>query len=106
VYFVYIAIAMISPTSQITIIPHSQQPLVTRNYPSESELDATIARASQAQQTWSRVPLKERIAIGVKFMVHLDACNHNAIVLTINPQNEFKKMSDEIALELTMQMGR
>ncbi|ETW87357.1 hypothetical protein HETIRDRAFT_437877 [Heterobasidion irregulare TC 32-1] len=79
---------MSSPTSQTTIIPHSQKPLVTRQYPSVTEVDSLIGRASEAQKAWSRVPLKERIAIGTRFM------------------EEFQKMGDEIPLELTMQMGR
>ena len=54
---------------QTTIIPHSQQPLVSRTYPTEAELDATIQRAADAQKQWAKVPLKERIQIGRKFMV-------------------------------------
>ncbi|KJA14854.1 hypothetical protein HYPSUDRAFT_208364 [Hypholoma sublateritium FD-334 SS-4] len=76
------------PVIQTTLSPHSQQPCVTRTYPTESELDAKIARAVEAQKTWKQVPLEDRIAIGRKFM------------------DEFKKMSDEIPAELTMQMGR
>ncbi|KAI0067784.1 succinate semialdehyde dehydrogenase [Artomyces pyxidatus] len=79
---------MAAPTSQTTIIPHNQKPLVTRTYPSEAELDSVIKRSSVAQKTWSRVPLKERIALGHKFI------------------DEFSKMGEEIPLELTMQMGR
>ncbi|KAI0321127.1 succinate semialdehyde dehydrogenase [Amylostereum chailletii] len=45
-------------------------------------------KASIAQKTWSRVSLTDRIAIGTKFM------------------DELKKMSAEIATELTLQMGR
>ncbi|KAK0445132.1 succinate semialdehyde dehydrogenase [Armillaria borealis] len=73
---------------QTTIIPHSQQPLVTRTYPSEQELDGFIAIASKAQKTWSKVPLKERIAIGYKFI------------------DEFKALSEDLPMELTLQMGR
>lgn len=60
-----------STTSQTTISPHNQQGLVTKQYPSESELDGSIERAAKAQKAWSKVPLKERIAIGNKFMVCL-----------------------------------
>ena len=59
------------PSSQTTITPHNQQPLVTRTYPSEEELDGVIARATLAQKAWARVPLKDRIAIGTKFLVSL-----------------------------------
>jgi len=62
--------------------------LVTRTYPSEPELDDIIVRASVAQRAWARVPLKDRLAIGTKFL------------------DEFQKMSDEIPLELTLQIGR
>ncbi|KAK0211472.1 succinate semialdehyde dehydrogenase [Armillaria fumosa] len=73
---------------QTTIIPHSQQPLVTRTYPSEQELDGFITIASKAQKTWNKVPLKERIAIGYKFI------------------DEFKALSEDLPMELTLQMGR
>ncbi|KAF9016158.1 NAD-aldehyde dehydrogenase [Hymenopellis radicata] len=74
--------------TQTTIIPHSQQPLVSRTYPSEADLDAAIVAASTAQKAWAKVPVAERIAIGRKFM------------------DEFKAMADEIPMELTLQMGR
>ncbi|EPQ53392.1 hypothetical protein GLOTRDRAFT_107263 [Gloeophyllum trabeum ATCC 11539] len=79
---------MAEPTSQTTISPHTQQPLVTRTYPSQSELDAAIRKSSEAQKKWRLVPLEERIKIGERFM------------------DEFKTMSEEIPLELTQQMGR
>lgn len=60
------------PSSQTTIIPHNQQPLVTRTYPSEAELGDVLVRASLAQKAWARVPLKDRLAIGTKFLV----CTH------------------------------
>ncbi|TFY71445.1 hypothetical protein EVG20_g1555 [Dentipellis fragilis] len=79
---------MSPPTSQTTIIPHSQKPLVTRTYPTESQLDDVIQSTAKAQKAWARVPLKDRIAIGTKFT------------------EEFQKLSDEVPLELTLQMGR
>ncbi len=57
------------PASQTTLIPHNQQPLVIRNYPSLAQLDKSIQNAAVAQEKWARVPLKQRIAIGRKFMV-------------------------------------
>lgn len=60
---------MASSTSQTTIVPHTQEPFVTRTYPSASELDAIIEHAAQAQTEWKNVPLHDRIAIGRKFMV-------------------------------------
>jgi acyl-CoA reductase-like NAD-dependent aldehyde dehydrogenase len=59
----------VTDTSQTTITPHNQQPFVTRTYPSQLELDTAIRRASLAQNAWARVPLKDRIAIGTKFVV-------------------------------------
>ena len=77
-----------SETEQTTISPHNQQPYVTRQYPSAAELDAQLDKAAAAQKAWARVPLKERIAIGYKFI------------------DEFKALSDDICTELTAQMGR
>ncbi|KAI9462437.1 succinate semialdehyde dehydrogenase [Lactarius psammicola] len=79
---------MASPTSQTTITPHNQTPLVTRTYVSQSELDDIVKRSSEAQKAWARVPLKDRLAIATKFV------------------DEFQKMKEEIPLELTLQMGR
>ena len=53
--------------SQMTI---NQRSLVTRTYVSQSELDATIKCASVAQKAWARVLLKDRLAIGTKFLVY------------------------------------
>ncbi|PSS29857.1 hypothetical protein PHLCEN_2v2650 [Hermanssonia centrifuga] len=79
---------MASTQIQTTIIPHSQKPLVDRTYPSEAELDLAIERSAAAQKQWSQVSLKDRIAIGFKFI------------------EEFRKTSDEVPMELTQQMGR
>ncbi|KAI8995221.1 NAD-aldehyde dehydrogenase [Trametes punicea] len=76
------------PRSQTTIIPHNQQPLVIRSYPSESQLERSIQYAAAAQEKWARVPLSQRIAIGRRFM------------------DEFSNMRDEIPMELSLQMGR
>lgn len=54
--------------SQTTIAPHTQEPLVTRQYPSTAELDVTLSKAALAQKAWGKVPLAERIAIGYKFI--------------------------------------
>jgi acyl-CoA reductase-like NAD-dependent aldehyde dehydrogenase len=66
-----------SETEQTTISPHTQQPYVSRKYPTVADLDAALDSAAKAQKAWARVPLKERIAIGHKFMV----CRHRAYVL-------------------------
>ncbi|KAF8634813.1 hypothetical protein AX17_004065 [Amanita inopinata Kibby_2008] len=75
-------------STQTTITPHSQQPLVTRTYPSQSEINSIIDNASTAQKSWSKVALADRIAISRRFM------------------EEIGKMTDEISLELTLEMGR
>lgn len=54
---------------QTTISPHNQQPLVSRSYPAQNELDVLITKAREAQKAWSNLPLKERVAIGYRFMV-------------------------------------
>jgi len=54
---------------QTTISPHNQQPLVSRSYPAQNELDVLITKACEAQKAWSNLPLKERVAIGYRFMV-------------------------------------
>ncbi|KAJ3480357.1 hypothetical protein NLI96_g8411 [Meripilus lineatus] len=79
---------MSNEKSQTTIIPHSQEPLVTRHYPTEAQLEEAIQKAAIAQKAWSQVPLKERIAIGYKFI------------------EEFRSKADEVPMELTLQMGR
>ena len=60
---------MADPKDQTTIIPHSQQPLVTRAYPSTDELEKVILSSSDAQKKWAKVPLMDRIAIANKFVV-------------------------------------
>lgn len=54
---------------QTTIIPHTQKPLVSRTYPSQSELEFAIQNASKAQKIWRNVPLKDRVDISCKFIV-------------------------------------
>jgi acyl-CoA reductase-like NAD-dependent aldehyde dehydrogenase len=54
---------------QTTISPHSQQPYVTRTYPSQPEVDAMIQKSAKAQKAWGLVPVQVRVAIGRKFMV-------------------------------------
>ena len=62
-------VEMSRATQQTTISPHSQEPYVTRVYPSEGELDKLIDGAVAAQKAWSTVAVENRIAIGRKFMV-------------------------------------
>ena len=74
--------------TQTTIIPHTQEPYVTRTYPSPDELGAAIEASAKAQLEWAKVPLAERIAISRRFI------------------EEFEKMNNDMAKELTIQMGR
>lgn len=74
--------------TQTTIIPHTQEPYVTRTYPSPDELSAAIEGSAKAQKGWAKVPLTERIGIGRRFM------------------DEFEKIGNDMAKELTIQMGR
>jgi acyl-CoA reductase-like NAD-dependent aldehyde dehydrogenase len=75
-------------SEQTTIIPHSQQPYVTRTYPTSDQVDAAIVASAAAQEKWKLVPLKDRIAICSQFL------------------EEMKKNGGVIAKELTIQMGR
>ena len=74
--------------TQTTIIPHTQEPYVSRTYPSADELSVAIETSAKSQKEWAKVPLTERIGIGRRFM------------------EEFEKMSNDMARELTIQMGR
>ncbi|KAG8995023.1 hypothetical protein FRB94_009497 [Tulasnella sp. JGI-2019a] len=74
--------------SQTTISPHTQAPLVTRQYPSVDELDKIIQTAATAQKEWQKIPLDGRIAIAEKFA------------------EEFVKLNEEIVQDLTASMGR
>jgi NAD-dependent aldehyde dehydrogenases len=60
---------IMSEASQTTLTPHNQQPLVSRTYPSELEVDCAIQNSAKAQKAWSSVSVQERIIIGRKFMV-------------------------------------
>jgi len=60
---------MSDPKVQTTIIPHNQQPLVTRTYPSTEELEEVILSSASAQKQWAKLPLSDRIAIANRFVV-------------------------------------
>ncbi|KAG8760416.1 hypothetical protein FRC14_003113 [Serendipita sp. 396] len=74
--------------SQTTIIPHTQQPLVTRDYPSREQLDDIIVASATAQEHWKVLAFKDRLEICRRFL------------------DEMKSSANIIAGELTMQMGR
>jgi hypothetical protein len=62
-----------SDTEQQTISPHSLEPIpgTHRIYPSADKLDYIVNNAVKAQKLWKDVPLRDRIAIGWKFVVSL-----------------------------------
>ena len=62
-------ISMSDLKDQTTVIPHTQQPLVTRTYPTVEELKEVILSSAGAQKQWAKVPLLGRIAIVNKFVV-------------------------------------
>jgi acyl-CoA reductase-like NAD-dependent aldehyde dehydrogenase len=61
---------------------------VERPFASSTEIENALATAKQAQQAWSRVTLDKRMAIAERFI------------------EAFKANADEIAEEITWQMGR
>ncbi|KAF8317428.1 succinate semialdehyde dehydrogenase [Clavulina sp. PMI_390] len=72
--------------SQTTISPHTQSAYVTRQL--TTDVDIIVTKARVAQKSWRKVQVEQRIAIGLRFV------------------EEFKKLSEEIQKELTLQMGR
>ena len=99
---------MSDPKDQTTITPHSQQPLVTRTYPSPQELEEVILSSVDAQKQWVKVPLSDRIAIANKFVVSTPTHPPSFSMLNMprRYKDEFSKMSEEIPGELALQMGR
>ena len=99
---------MSDPKGQTTIIPHNQQPLVTRTYPSVQELEKVILSSADGQKHWVKVPLEDRITIANKFVVCVVLRLPQSPTLDVLYlfQDEFSKMSEEIPQELTLQMGR
>jgi hypothetical protein len=92
-------------STQTTITPHNQQPFVTRSYPSESELNVIIETSAAAQKAWRTVSLQERIQIATRFIVREAQLFLSGLSDPLM-QDEFRNMSDDIAMELTLQMGR
>jgi hypothetical protein len=90
---------------QTTITPHNQQPFVTRSYPSEPELNVIIESSAAAQKAWRMVSLQERIQIATRLTVREARFSVSGLP-DPSVQDEFRNMSDDIAMELTLQMGR
>ncbi|MBC8048789.1 MAG: aldehyde dehydrogenase family protein [Chitinophagales bacterium] len=72
----------------ICVSPVDGRVVDRRAYATPAEIDAAVAAAKAAQKAWSRVPLAERSRVMLAF---LDA---------------MKAMNDDMAAELTLQMGR
>ncbi|CAD6566496.1 MAG: hypothetical protein TREMPRED_002660 [Tremellales sp. Tagirdzhanova-0007] len=79
---------MVSVDVQTTISPYTQQPICTRPLLTGAELDTVISQASKAQRSWRKVTLDERIAIAERWLA------------------EYEKMTDLMAEDLMLQMGR
>ncbi len=73
---------------QRTISPVDGRVCVERPYATHDEIDRALSRAVEAQRLWRATRIAERARIGHAFA------------------DEFEKRRDEIALELTWQMGR
>ena len=75
--------SMSDPKDQTTIVPHSQQPLVTKTYPSLDELERVIVSSADVQKQWAKVPLSDRIAIANKFVVSAGARLTSPVALNV-----------------------
>jgi acyl-CoA reductase-like NAD-dependent aldehyde dehydrogenase len=73
---------------QRTISPVDGRVYIERPYATHDDIDRALSRAVEAQRAWRTVPVADRARISHAFA------------------NEFEKQRDEIALELTWQMGR
>lgn len=73
---------------QTTVSPFDQSVLLTRPLLNPEQLDIVISDASKAQKSWKKKKIEERIAVAEKWMV------------------EFEQMTDILAQEITLQMGR
>ncbi|MCV6604310.1 MAG: aldehyde dehydrogenase family protein [Porticoccaceae bacterium] len=73
---------------QKTISPIDGSVCVERPCAEQSAIDATLAKAQQAQQSWRRQSIAERVALCRKFV------------------EAFVSKKDDIARELSLQMGR
>jgi acyl-CoA reductase-like NAD-dependent aldehyde dehydrogenase len=71
-----------------TLSPVDGRIYVERPLASETEIDRALALARQAQQSWKRVRIEERARVMLRFC------------------DELEKRGEEIATELTWQMGR
>jgi acyl-CoA reductase-like NAD-dependent aldehyde dehydrogenase len=76
------------PAAQKTISPVDGSLYCERALARSDEINAVLGRAAHAQRAWRNVPIAERAAICTRFC------------------DQFEARRDELALELTWQMGR
>ncbi len=75
--------------NELTVInPFTEEPAFTLPVLSGDDVDAVVMQARKAFEDWRRVPLDERIALCRKFV------------------DAFKAMGDQVALDITIQMGK
>ncbi|ORY32897.1 succinate semialdehyde dehydrogenase [Naematelia encephala] len=74
--------------TQTTLSPIDGSAIITRKIPTASELDQVLEVSAQAFKSYRVLPLSERIAITSKFL------------------GELERRRDELAVQLTEQMGR
>lgn len=77
-----------SPSTLSIITPVDSTAFATVQISSSEQVQAAVERAAKAQKSWKRVPLKQRVEMGRRFL------------------EVFGTRKDELAKELTMQMGR
>ncbi|KAG9067476.1 hypothetical protein KI688_012259 [Linnemannia hyalina] len=77
-----------TPSKLSVITPVDSTVFATVQISSSEQVQAAVERAAKAQKSWKRVPLKQRVEMGRRFL------------------EVFGTRKDELAKELTMQMGR
>ncbi|KAF9377402.1 hypothetical protein CPB97_010219 [Podila verticillata] len=77
-----------SPSTLSVTTPVDSTVFATVKISNTEQVQAAVERASKAQKAWKKVPVRERVALGRKFLEILSS------------------RKDELAKELTMQMGR
>ncbi|KAF9310631.1 hypothetical protein BG003_008327 [Podila horticola] len=77
-----------SPATLSVTTPVDSTVFATVKISNTEQVQAAVERAAKAQKAWKKVPIKERVALGRKFLEILGT------------------RKDELAKELTMQMGR
>ncbi|KAF9201172.1 hypothetical protein BGZ49_008607 [Haplosporangium sp. Z 27] len=77
-----------SPSTLSVVTPVDSTVFATVQISSSEQVQAAVEKAAEAQKSWKRVPLKQRVETGRRFL------------------EVFGTRKDELAKELTMQMGR